>query len=184
MDEVDGSERRLRVGGRVDLHRHALPTTLAEILDHLGRPRRVMFGHRVLIGQFVIAISWLPAQQKRRCPAGSEMVGVMVLGTVSRPGMPGLDFRVGDLQFRLTPRPQCLQNDRVCFLGDQPLGSTAIRPIEKGKPREVADSVRKTMHLKQSLRPVEVILTHRAQGEVRLVDRRPRNLDKAACKGI
>lgn len=98
------------------------------------------------------------------------MVGVMVLGIVHRPGMPGLDFRVGDLQFRLTPGPQCLQYDRVCFLGDQPLDSTAVRPIEKREPREVANRIWKTVYLKQCLWPVEVILTHLAQGEIRLVD--------------
>ena len=66
------------------------------------------------------------------------MIGMMVLGTVCRPGVPRLDVGVSDLQFRLTPRPQGLQDDGVCLFADQPPGSTAVRFIEKGNPMRPA----------------------------------------------
>ena len=99
-----------------------------------------MIGDEVAVGRF-------PAQEQSRGPAGCEVIGMMILGTVCRPGVPWFYGRVGDLQFRLTPRPQGLQDVGVCLFSYQPLGSTAIRPIEKGKSGEEAGSIGKTVNL-------------------------------------
>lgn len=97
-----------------------------------------MLTRGAFVGCLVIAPGRRAAQEQSRCPAGSEMVGMMVPRTVRRPGLPWFDCRIGDLQFRLTPRPQGLQDDGVCLFADQPPGSTAVRFIEKGNPMRPA----------------------------------------------